>query len=217
MSLLLLGGLVAADRDLPVWFVAGLAGASWAPRTVSPNGSGLPGGATGVRMLFGIVPTVFVMFTLLAGLVVALRLPAGAHRGPRGRQLDRSAGILLLGWSLRRILRGQPSPAAAHPRSGASRSAASSCAQAGLAGLGMRVERRSSGRASASRPGSARPAAGRDGSTPRARDGPGRPPARSGRARSRCSPDRPDGRARRRAAAAARPLRTIPASSGRRR
>ena len=107
MSLLLLGGLVAADRDLPVWFVATLAGVLGASHGFA-DGSALPGGATGVRMLLGIVPTVFVTFALLAGLVVPLRYPLARVAVRVAGSWIAASGILLLGWSLRRFLRGQP-------------------------------------------------------------------------------------------------------------
>ena len=105
--LLLLGGLVAADRDLPVWVVATLAGVLGASHGFA-DGSALPGGATGVRMLLGIVPTVFVTFALLAGLVVPLRYPLARIAVRVAGSWIAASGILLLGWTLRRILRGQP-------------------------------------------------------------------------------------------------------------
>lgn len=107
LSLLLLGGLVAADRHLPVWVVAGLAAALGVTHGFA-NGSTLPPGGVGVRMLLGIVPTIFVTFALLAGLVVPLRYPLARIAVRVAGSWIAASGILLLGWSLRRILRGQP-------------------------------------------------------------------------------------------------------------
>lgn len=103
-SLLVLGGLVAADRDLPVWVVAGLAAALGTAHGFA-NGSALAVGGTGLRMLFGIVPTVFVVFTLLAAVVVALRFPLARIAVRVAGSWIAAAGILLLGWSLRGLLR----------------------------------------------------------------------------------------------------------------
>ena len=106
MSLLLLGGLVAADRDLPVWVVATLAGVLGASHGFA-NGSRLPG-RNGRADAAGIVPTVFVTFALLAGLVVPLRYPLARVAVRVAGSWIAASGILLLGWSLRRFLRGQP-------------------------------------------------------------------------------------------------------------
>jgi hydrogenase/urease accessory protein HupE len=100
VSLLLLGGLVAADVRLrPSWvgaiavilgFVHGFA-----------NGSAMAAAKLGAPGLAGIVCAVFVLVALGTALVVVLRAPWARIAVRVAGSWIAAAGLLLLGWSLR--------------------------------------------------------------------------------------------------------------------
>jgi hydrogenase/urease accessory protein HupE len=99
-SFLVLGGLTAADRQLPPAAVTVLAAAlgllhGWL------NGAGIAEAGREVLGLLGIVSAVFVVVALLAAFVVWLRPPWSRIAVRVAGSWIAAVGLLLLGWGLR--------------------------------------------------------------------------------------------------------------------
>ena len=100
VSFLVLGGLTAADRRLPVPVVTALASAlgllhGWL------NGAGIAAAGREALGLLGIVSAVFVLVALAAALVVSLRPPWTRIAVRVAGSWIAAIGLLLLGWGLR--------------------------------------------------------------------------------------------------------------------
>jgi urease accessory protein len=104
ISFLLLGALVAADLRLPIWLVGCLASVFGVAHGFA-DGSALPSDGSGVRMLLGIVSTVFVVCALVASLAVPLRSQLARTALRVAGSWIAATGVLLLGWSLRSLFR----------------------------------------------------------------------------------------------------------------
>jgi len=104
ISLLLVGGLVAADAPLPVWAAAAVVALLAATHGYA-DGSSLPSDLSGLLMVLGMSGAVFVTFAL----VVATLLPLRSRLARIAMRVSGSwiaaSGLLLLGWSLRGGLR----------------------------------------------------------------------------------------------------------------
>ena len=99
VSILLLGGLVAADLSLPAGAVAGLAVALGLVHGLL-NGAILREGA-GTPGLVGIAATLFVLVALAAGLVVSLSKPWARIAVRVAGSWIAAIGLLMFGWALR--------------------------------------------------------------------------------------------------------------------
>jgi hydrogenase/urease accessory protein HupE len=99
-SLLLLGGLVAAEAPLPA---RGVAGAAVVLGLLNGyvNGSAMSQARLGALGLAGIVGALFVTVALAAAMVVAIRVPWGRIAVRVAGSWIVAIGLLLLGWSLR--------------------------------------------------------------------------------------------------------------------
>jgi len=100
LSFLVLGGLVALDRRLPLAIVIALASVLGL-RHGFGNGAALaqsPGGALG---LVGIAAAIFVVFALVSAFVVWLRAPWTRIAVRVAGSWIAAMGLLLLGWGLR--------------------------------------------------------------------------------------------------------------------
>ena len=100
VSFLLLGGLVAADADLPFKATAGIAIAlglfhGWL------NGAAMTDSGLGLRGLLGIVASVFVLVALATAFISTLQRPAARVAVRVAGSWVAAIGLLLLGWSLR--------------------------------------------------------------------------------------------------------------------
>ncbi len=100
LSLLMIGGLVAADAPLSSWAVAAVAAVLGATHGYF-DGSSLPGDSTGFLMVLGMSAAVFVSYAILAATLAPLHSRL-AHIAMRvtGSWIAAS-GLLLLGWTLR--------------------------------------------------------------------------------------------------------------------
>ena len=100
LPLLLLGGLVAVDRPLPMLATTAIAGVAGLMLGAA-NGQAMAQAGAGVRGVAGIVGAVFVATTLVAALAVA-RQAGGLRIAWRvAGSWVAASGLLLLGWSLR--------------------------------------------------------------------------------------------------------------------
>lgn len=100
LCLVLLGGAVAADLRLPLFALTVLAALLGTVRGFL-NGTGMDRSAASFAALLGITAAVFVLVSLAAALVVALR-PSWARVAVRvAGSWIAASGILLLGWSFR--------------------------------------------------------------------------------------------------------------------
>ncbi len=102
VSFLALGGLVAADARLRPEWVTGLALVVGLLHGYL-NGSAMAAAKLGALGLVGIVSTLFVVVALAAALVVAIRAPWGRIAVRVAGSWIAAIGLLLLGWSLRRV------------------------------------------------------------------------------------------------------------------
>jgi hydrogenase/urease accessory protein HupE len=100
VSLLALGGLVAAEARLRPDWVTGLALVVGLLHGYL-NGAAMAQAKLGVLGLVGIVSTLFVTVALAAALVVAIRAPWGRIAVRVAGSWIAAVGLLLLGWSLR--------------------------------------------------------------------------------------------------------------------
>jgi len=100
MSLLLVGGLVAADAPLPLWATAAVAGLLAAAHGYV-DGSALPSDGSGFLMVLGIIAAVFVTFALVAASLLQLRSRLTRIAMRVSGSWIAASGLLLLGWSLR--------------------------------------------------------------------------------------------------------------------
>jgi hydrogenase/urease accessory protein HupE len=100
VSLLLLGGLVAAEAPLPPAAVAGVAVVLGLLHGYL-NGSAMSQARLGALGVGGIVGALFVTVALAAGMVVAMRVPWARIAVRVGGSWIVAIGLLLLGWSLR--------------------------------------------------------------------------------------------------------------------
>jgi urease accessory protein len=100
VSLLVLGGLVAADARLPPAWVGGLAMVFGLVHGYF-NGAAMAEAKLGALGLVGIVLTLFVTIALAAALVVALRAPWTRIAVRVAGSWIAATGLLVLGWSLR--------------------------------------------------------------------------------------------------------------------
>ncbi len=98
-SVLVLGGLVAADLSVPVPAVAALAVALGLLHGFG-NGVALAGGA-GTLGLVGVAAMLFVLVTLAGALVVSLEKPWARVAVRVAGSWVAASGILMLGWALR--------------------------------------------------------------------------------------------------------------------
>jgi urease accessory protein len=104
ISLLLVGGLVAADAPLSSWAVAAVAAIVGAVHGYV-DGSSLPVGLNGFLMVLGMSAAVFVTYAIVAASLLPLRSRL-AHLAMRvSGSWIAASGLLLLGWSLRGALR----------------------------------------------------------------------------------------------------------------
>jgi hydrogenase/urease accessory protein HupE len=102
VSYLALGGLVAAEAKLGEAWVAGLAVVVGGLHGYL-NGTAMAQARLGALGLAGIVATLFVTVALAAALVVAIRVPWGRVAVRVAGSWIVAIGLLLLGWSLRRV------------------------------------------------------------------------------------------------------------------
>ena len=96
-----LGGLVAADRDLPIAFVGACAVALGLVHGAinGAESAKLDSGVLGNTL--GVACGIFVTVSLLAALVTSLRAPAARIVVRVGGSWIAAAGLFMLGWSLR--------------------------------------------------------------------------------------------------------------------
>jgi hydrogenase/urease accessory protein HupE len=99
-SFLLLGGLVAAEARLPAAWVAALAAAVGLLHGFL-NGAAMSQARLGGLGLAGIVSALFVVVSLAAAMVVAIRAPWGRVAVRVVGSWIVAIGLLLLGWSFR--------------------------------------------------------------------------------------------------------------------
>ena len=100
VSFVLLGGLVAAEAPLGPGWVAGLAIVLGLVHGTL-NGAAMSEARLGALGLAGIVATLFVVTSLAAAMVVAIRVPWGRIAVRVAGSWIAAVGLLLLGWSLR--------------------------------------------------------------------------------------------------------------------
>jgi urease accessory protein len=100
-SFLAVGGLVAADAPLAPWAVAMLTSALAAERGYA-NGSALPADRTGLLVLLGSVAAASWAFALATAIVLPLRSRVARTAVRACGSWIAAAGLLVLGWSLRR-------------------------------------------------------------------------------------------------------------------
>ena len=100
VSFLALGGLVAAEAQLPAEWVTGLAVVFGLVHGYL-NGAAMSQAKLGALGLVGIVSTLFVTVALAAAMVVAIRVPWGRIAVRVAGSWIAAIGLLLLGWSLR--------------------------------------------------------------------------------------------------------------------
>ena len=100
LSLLLVGGLVAADAPLPLWATAAVAALLAAAHGYA-DGSALPSDSSGFLMVLGIITAVFVTFALVATSLLQLRSRLTRIAMRVSGSWIAASGLLLLGWSLR--------------------------------------------------------------------------------------------------------------------
>ena len=100
MSLLLIGGLVAADAPLSPWAMAAVAAILAAVHGYA-DGSALPSDGSGFLMVLGIIAAVFVTFALVAASLLHLRSRLARIAMRVSGSWIAASGLLLLGWSLR--------------------------------------------------------------------------------------------------------------------
>jgi hydrogenase/urease accessory protein HupE len=110
VSLLILGGLVAAEARLRPHWVTGLALVIGLFHGYL-NGSAMSAAKLGALGLAGIVTTIFVVVAIAASLVVALRAPWARIAVRVAGSWIAAIGLLLLGWSLRPVDAPRPAPA----------------------------------------------------------------------------------------------------------
>ncbi len=104
LSLLLVGGLVAADAPLSLWATAAVAALLAATHGYA-DGSSLPIGGSGLMMVLGMSGAVFVTFALVAATLLPLRSQLARIAMRVSGSWIAASGLLLLGWSLRGGLR----------------------------------------------------------------------------------------------------------------
>ena len=100
MSLLLVGGLVAADAPLASWAMAVVAVILAAVHGYA-DGSALPSDGSGFLMVLGIISAIFVTFALVAASLLHLRSRLARIAMRVSGSWIAASGLLLLGWSLR--------------------------------------------------------------------------------------------------------------------
>jgi hydrogenase/urease accessory protein HupE len=105
VSLLALGGLVAADLRLPEWAVVALAGLVGLLHGLG-NGTAMGTAGLGGAGLAGITASIFVVTALAAGAVVSLRAPWTRIAVRVAGSWIVAVGLLLLGWTLGPLGRG---------------------------------------------------------------------------------------------------------------
>ena len=104
LSLLVVGGLVAADAPLSSWAVAAVAAVLGATHGYV-DGSSLPGDSSGFLMVLGMSAAVFVSYAIVAASLLPLQSRL-AHIAMRvSGSWIAASGLLLLGWTLRGGLR----------------------------------------------------------------------------------------------------------------
>ena len=100
LSLLLIGGLVAADAPLSSWAVAAVAAVLGASHGYV-DGSSLPSDSSGFLMVLGMSAAVFVSYAIVAASLLPLQSRL-AHIAMRvSGSWIAASGLLLLGWTLR--------------------------------------------------------------------------------------------------------------------
>ncbi len=104
ISLLLVGGLVAADAPLSLWATAAVAALLAATHGYA-DGSSLPSGGSGLLMAMGMSGAVFVTFALVVATLLPLRSQLARIAMRVSGSWIAASGLLLLGWSLRGGLR----------------------------------------------------------------------------------------------------------------
>jgi urease accessory protein len=100
MSLLLVGGLVAADAPLGLGAAATIVALIAAAHGYA-DGSGLPEGGGGFLMVLGMSAAVFVIFAIVTASLLPLRSPLARIAMRVSGSWIAASGLLLLGWSLR--------------------------------------------------------------------------------------------------------------------
>jgi hydrogenase/urease accessory protein HupE len=100
VSYVLLGGLVAAEAPLRPGWVVGL-GVVLGLLHGYLNGAAMAEARLGALGVAGIVATLFVVVSLAAAMVVAIRVPWGRIAVRVAGSWIAAVGLLLLGWSLR--------------------------------------------------------------------------------------------------------------------
>jgi urease accessory protein len=103
-SILLVGGLVAADAPVGIWAGVGIV-ALVAASLGYWDGSTLPSDRSGVLILLGIAMGVFTVFALIAAFVLPMRSRLARMAMRVSGSWMAAAGLLLLGWSIRGGLR----------------------------------------------------------------------------------------------------------------
>jgi urease accessory protein len=102
LSLLLVGGLVAADVPLSPWGTAAVAALLAAAHGYA-NGSAFPSDGNSFLVVLGIAAAVFVSFALVAASLLHLRSQLARIAMRVSGSWIAASGLLLLGWSLRGI------------------------------------------------------------------------------------------------------------------
>jgi urease accessory protein len=105
ISLLLIGGLVAADPPLSLWATAAIVAILATARGYA-DGSTLPSGGNGFLTVLGMIAVVFVTFALVTGSLLQLRSRLARIAMRVSGSWIAASGLLLLGWSLRGELTG---------------------------------------------------------------------------------------------------------------
>ncbi len=104
MSLLLIGGLVAADAPLSLWAMAAVAALLAAAHGYA-DGSAVPSDGSGFLMFLGIIAAVFATFALVSASLMHFRSRLARIAMRVSGSWIAASGLLLLGWSLRGGLR----------------------------------------------------------------------------------------------------------------